>query len=163
MQKKQLQKMVEEGKSTYVIAVAIGKGQTTVRYWLKKYGLKTNPNFFQSFYLCKYCGEDQKEKMANMGQKRRCKTICQRCHSQKNKERQREKRRKAVEHKGGKCQKCEYDLCIGALDFHHRDPEDKDPGWVTMRGWSWKRIKEELNKCDLLCCRCHREKHAGVW
>lgn len=34
--------MIGDGKSTYDIAKEIGKGQTTVRYWLKKHGLKTN-------------------------------------------------------------------------------------------------------------------------
>ncbi len=67
---------------------------------------------------------------------------------------------KAIEYKGGKCQKCEYDECISALEFHHLEPEHKDfslSGDGRTRGWD--KIKIELDKCILLCCRCHRETH----
>lgn len=33
---------------------------------------------------------------------------------------------KAIEYKGGKCVVCGYDKYIGALDFHHLDPNMKD-------------------------------------
>lgn len=28
--------------------------------------------------------------------------------------------------------------------------------------FSWERIKEELKKCALVCCCCHREIHCGL-
>lgn len=28
----------------------------------------------------------------------------------------------AIAYKGGKCQICGYDKCVGALEFHHLDP-----------------------------------------
>lgn len=66
----------------------------------------------------------------------------------------------AVEHKGGKCIKCGYNKCIGALEFHHLDPKEKDfhlsKGGVTR---SWEIIKKELDKCILVCANCHREIH----
>lgn len=69
----------------------------------------------------------------------------------------------AVEYKGGKCRICHYDKCIGALDFHHRDPKEKEFG-ISMEGLtrSWQRIQKELDKCVLLCANCHREVHAGL-
>lgn len=39
---------------------------------------------------------------------------------------------KAVEYKGGKCQKCNYSSCIAALIFHHRDPKEKRFGWKNI-------------------------------
>ncbi len=66
---------------------------------------------------------------------------------------------KAVNHKGGKCIKCGYNNCVAAMIFHHRDPKTKDFDWSHLRKQSWKRIIEELDKCDLLCCRCHSEIH----
>lgn len=49
------------------------------------------------------------------------------------------------------------------LDFHHRDPEVKERniGETVNRGWSKKRILEEIEKCDVLCANCHRKVHAG--
>ena len=58
---------------------------------------------------------------------------------------------------GAKCQQCGYNKCTAALEFHHVDPTQKDPTW--SRGWSLMRLKEELDKCDILCANCHREVH----
>ena len=71
-------------------------------------------------------------------------------------------RRKAIEYKGGKCTVCGYDTCIEALEFHHFGSSEKDFG-LSEKGYtrSWKRVKEELDKCILLCANCHREVHAG--
>ena len=41
MDRKLLEKLVADGKSTREISETTGKAQTPVRYWLKKYGLKT--------------------------------------------------------------------------------------------------------------------------
>ena len=78
-------------------------------------------------------------------------------------QRRREKvRLMAVNHKGGACQVCGYDRCLEALEFHHLDPTQKDFG-ISKRGYtrSWAKVKEEVEKCILLCANCHRETHAG--
>jgi hypothetical protein len=69
----------------------------------------------------------------------------------------------AVELKGGKCQICGYGKYVGALDFHHLDEKDKDFD-LSTRGLtrSWKKIKEEIDKCILVCANCHREIHGGL-
>lgn len=69
----------------------------------------------------------------------------------------------AVEHKGGKCMICGYSKYIGALEFHHIDPKYKDFS-LSVRGLtrSWERIKEEVEKCLLVCSNCHKEIHGGV-
>lgn len=50
---------------------------------------------------------------------------------------------------------------IPCLDFHHRNPEEKEKGIpVTIRyGWSKERILKEIEKCDILCSNCHRWYH----
>jgi len=47
------------------------------------------------------------------------------------------------------------------LEFHHRDPKTKDSSVADAvhHGWGLKRIKEEIEKCDVLCANCHREFH----
>ena len=67
----------------------------------------------------------------------------------------------AIEYKGGKCIFCGYNKCNDALDFHHLNSKEKEFG-LSVRGLtrSWKKIKEELNKCILVCANCHRELHA---
>jgi transcription elongation factor Elf1 len=79
-------------------------------------------------------------------------------------QRRREKvRRMAVEYKGGRCQVCGHERCIEALEFHHLDPTQKDFG-ISHKGYtrSWEKVKEEVDKCILLCANCHREIHAGM-
>lgn len=66
---------------------------------------------------------------------------------------------KALAYKGGKCQKCGYDAYYGALEFHHRDPDSKEFSWVELRNKAWTTVMAELDKCDLLCNRCHKEEH----
>lgn len=64
-----------------------------------------------------------------------------------------------VEYKGGKCIKCGYDECIAALEFHHKNKEEKEFTISKYQNLSWIRIKKELDKCDLLCSNCHKELH----
>lgn len=48
---------------------------------------------------------------------------------------------------------------IRALEFHHRDANEKDLAITRMvtGGWSVKRIEAEISKCDVLCASCHRK------
>jgi len=77
--------------------------------------------------------------------------------------RRRKIRRLAVEYKGGKCVLCGYSGYIGAFDFHHSKNSGKDFG-ISDKGYtrSWERVKQELDKCILVCANCHRELHGGT-
>ena len=173
MDYKTLQEAVKNGYSTYQISKLTGKSPTNVRYWLKKYNLVTakthnriatviDGKIQPKTYKCKECGEKDIEKMMKNGNSGYCKNLCKSCHNKNTIERGRDNKKKAVEYKGSKCIKCNYDSCVDALEFHHRDPNQKDADFKKIRWWGWNRIAEELDKCDLLCCRCHREVHAEL-
>lgn len=85
---------------------------------------------------------------------------CKKCAVESVQKRRNKLKEKAVEYKGGKCEKCGYDKCLAALEFHHLDPNEKDFG-VGQNGHtrSWEKIKIELDKCIMLCANCHREIH----
>ena len=85
--------------------------------------------------------------------------FCKPCLLKSNAERRREVKIKAIEYKGGKCIKCGYNKCPGALDFHHLDPNEKDPSYNLFKTIFNNRLKKELDKCVLLCSNCHRELH----
>ena len=72
-------------------------------------------------------------------------------------------RKMALEHKGNKCFICGYNKSIKALEFHHLDPKLKDFG-ISSKGYtrSFKKIRNEIEKCVLLCSNCHREVHEGI-
>ena len=69
---------------------------------------------------------------------------------------------KAIEYKGGCCEKCGYNKCKWAFDFHHLDSTKKDFSLSKNITLSWDKVKKELDKCILVCANCHREVHAGV-
>lgn len=71
---------------------------------------------------------------------------------------------KAVLYLGGSCYKCGYSKCMAAMDFHHRDPTQKDFA-IGSRGLyrSFSKVQTELDKCDLLCANCHRELHDDLY
>ena len=75
---------------------------------------------------------------------------------QKNKER-------AVNYKGGKCERCGYNKCITALEFHHTDPKEKDFHISSNMNKAWDKVKKELDKCILVCSNCHREIHYDLF
>lgn len=68
------------------------------------------------------------------------------------------KKLKLIKYKGGKCQKCGYDKCEEALEFHHLDPTKKDFN-VSKHSFSFETMKKEVDKCILVCANCHREIH----
>lgn len=66
-----------------------------------------------------------------------------------------ERRAKLIKMLGGACYNC---ASIKDLEFHHRNTEDKEININKILSHSWKRIMEEIKKCDILCHRCHVEK-----
>lgn len=64
---------------------------------------------------------------------------------------------------GGKCKICGYDRCQDALDFHHKNPEEKaeNVSWLLNHN-GFSAAKKEAEKCILICSNCHREVHAGI-
>jgi 5-methylcytosine-specific restriction endonuclease McrA len=68
-----------------------------------------------------------------------------------------------VEEAGGGCSVCGYDRYLGALHFHHIDPETKS---FTLAALGITRsldaMRREIRKCVLLCANCHAEIEGGV-
>ena len=69
---------------------------------------------------------------------------------------------------GNRCIVCGYDTCTHALEFHHLDREKKTviPSQLirkynpkTAHPHNIKRVKRELDGCQLVCANCHREIH----
>lgn len=45
------------------------------------------------------------------------------------------------------------------LDFHHRDPSQKEGHIGEFRRFGKQRLLDEIAKCDVLCANCHRKHH----
>lgn len=68
-----------------------------------------------------------------------------------------------IEYKGGKCSRCGYDKCMRALEFHHLNPQEKDFHPSKNLSKSIKSLKDEVDKCILLCSNCHAEEHQRLY
>ena len=153
MDKEILKKQIKKGLSTRQIGKSLNKSQSSIKHWLNKYNLKTIQSF-EKPHLCEDCGENDSNKFYS-----RQKQKCKKCHNKRTAKDGKNKRIKAIELLGSSCQHCGYNKCSSALEFHHIDPTIKDVNYSTMRGWTFSRIKKELDNCILLCANCHREEH----
>jgi hypothetical protein len=87
---------------------------------------------------------------------------CRECYREIDHFRQRKIKGALVDAAGGRCTRCGYSRCLAALEFHHRDPSEKDPQLFRnkhRRARVTEETKAELRKCDLVCSNCHREVH----
>ena len=86
-------------------------------------------------------------------------SLCKICNNKRSRERSSSFKEWAVDYKGGSCIRCGYTRCLDALQFHHRDPSQKDIDISKIKLWSKENVKKELDKCDIVCGNCHSEIH----
>lgn len=185
MNKELLENYINKGLSTYKITKESGKSQTTVRYWLKKYGLKSLLKSFKNggkyqassgptshiieadgsiHKMCPKCKTKKPLDKSNfyMTASGKVHSWCKPCNNKISHEKQKQMKINAVNLKGGACQICGYCKYVGSLDFHHLDPSKKEYSISKLRTYSLENLKIELAKCICVCSNCHGEIHAGL-
>lgn len=166
LRRDELATMVEAGLSTTQIAQELNRSKTTVRHWLKEYGLRTrraerrvaSKDHQPTLVLaCSRHGTTLFRRRSKGGYR------CARCRSEAVVRRRRKVKRLLVDDAGGRCCLCGYDRCIAALEFHHVVPAEKSFS-LSHRGVarSLERARAEAAKCVLLCANCHAEVEAGL-
>lgn len=88
---------------------------------------------------------------------------CKSCFNKYTVDRWIERKIKAIEYKGGKCEDCNLShptTHYAVFEFHHIDPTQKDHDWTKLRLRAWATVLSELDKCVLLCANCHRIRHS---
>ena len=163
-----LNDLVNESLSIQGISTRTGKSKTAIRHWLKKYGLKTVRSYQEKRQIrpsdTKLCHRCDTVKSVDDFYRRRNKqetsAYCKPCSNNQTIERQRAFKRQCIEYKGGCCERCGYDKCDAAMEFHHNDPSKKDFTIAHVRLTTFSDdIRKELDKCRLVCSNCHREIH----
>ena len=71
-----------------------------------------------------------------------------------------ERRAICLEYLGGKCVKCG---ATERLEFDHIKREGKKYSIARKLSYKFDYLKEELDKCQLLCVPCHLKKTAKEW
>ena len=88
--------------------------------------------------------------------------VCKKCSIERTTKRRQNNKQRATEYLGGSCSVCGYNKCNAALEFHHKDPNEKDIEPAKLFSKNWKNIQPELDKCILLCTNCHKTIHQGT-
>ena len=66
---------------------------------------------------------------------------------------------KIDELKGTTCSVCGGEYPPVCLDFHHRNPSEKEAGMGRLALRKPEDILAEIAKCDVVCSNCHRKIH----
>lgn len=158
------------GTSIAQLATRLGVSESTVQYWLRKWGLKTaraermvaaaqaRENGRAVVELtCRHHGPTEFY-IEGRGSHR-----CMRCRWEAVARRRRKVKGTLVREAGGRCRLCGYSRCADALHFHHVDPAAKSFS-IGSRGLtrSLDLLRQEAAKCALLCANCHAEVEAGI-
>lgn len=164
-----LAQLVDEGLSVHQIAARFELSGTTVRHWLREYGLQTRRARTRTSsdsdddpeVTLRECSRHGQTTFVRRGDGRGWR--CLRCRSEAVTRRRQKVKDVLVRDAGGRCGLCGYDRHVGALEFHHVDPADKRFGLSHMgTARSLDRARAEARKCVLLCANCHAEVEAGV-
>lgn len=149
--KKRLKKLIIEGKTAKELSEIYNCSKSTIHEVKNRLGYlsnklrpedKTNRKAL-GIVGCEICGKS--------GSLRTC-TRCA------NKIIKIAKKKILIEKLGNKCEICGYDKYQNALDFHHIDPEYKEYA-IGEINTDFSKLLKEIDKCKLLCNRCHRELH----
>lgn len=170
MEKEELQKLIDEGLSIRMIVRRKSVSYSTIRYWLKKYNIKKRKKESKddNVKICKICKVEKEIIDFFKKDNNRYHTYCKKCSTIYHKKRLSDIKIKMILYKGGKCENCKLSLensHYSVFDFHHIDPNQKDPKFTGIKSRKWEKIENEINKCKLLCSNCHRMEHAliGKW
>jgi 5-methylcytosine-specific restriction endonuclease McrA len=148
------------------IAELVGRSKTTVRHWLREFGLKTQ---WTSRRAASAEGRERlqlrcpQHGLTPFGLRKSGGYRCNRCRADAVSRRRRKVKLVLVEDAGGACKLCGYDRCMAALEFHHLVPTEKRFG-LSHRGVarSSAAARAEAARCVLLCANCHAEVEAGL-
>jgi len=114
--------------------------------------------------ICEYCNKDKPkdrfEICKRTDEKVYRRNKCRDCREQDKRDRKERIREKIREFReDSECAHCGFED-HRALDFHHdEDNKSFTIGDALSKGRSWKTIKEEIEKCEVLCANCHRVEH----
>lgn len=164
-----LRELAANGATIREMGEALERHPSTIRYWLKRYGIESRGMGLRRPEL---------QEAREAGRRRVWSTCihhgkvvyvlegrgyyrCTKCRQAAVSEWRRRTKRKLVAAAGGACARCGYDEFQGALQFHHLVPGEKSFGISRGVNRSFAELEAEADKCILLCANCHAEIEDG--
>jgi len=161
-----LTRLIHDGETIASMATKVERSVSTVQYWLRRHGLKTQRHRGRhqipedrpdrTPLHCRRHGWTEFAKRPDGGYR------CIKCRSERVAAQRRRVKLALIAEAGGRCRLCGYDRFPGALHFHHLDPRSK--AFSLSREGVYRsiaRARAEAEKCALLCANCHAEVEGG--
>lgn len=157
-----IRELLVQGRSQSYIASTLGCERRTLVKILKFYGLyesrKVKCGSFESNRKCNRCGLVLPLDSYYKTKKRVFRT-CKECYKIRSKEYYDNKVYEVSKYKAScGCLKC-GDSRHYVLEFHHKDPSQKDFSISDKARTSLESLMSEIEKCVVLCSNCHHEFH----
>jgi transposase len=168
----QLSALVERGMTIAEIALQLQRSKTTIRYWLRRHGLRTKSTRGRRRSPEAVAARSAGLSVATLTCRRHGETAyvldgrgyyrCRRCRAEAVSRRRRKVKETLVREAGGACAICGYGESMRALHFHHLEPSEKRTE-INAKGvaLSLETLRAEARKCVLLCSNCHAEVEDG--
>lgn len=112
--------------------------------------------------ICTNCKEEKELSEFRIVKKKYYRGECKSCEAEYSKQKTNKKIKIINDYKKDGCVICGENRHPNVLDLHHIDPSKKDIFFNNKKGWSEKRLIEELEKCIVLCSNCHRLVHLNI-
>lgn len=124
--------------------------------WIEK---RDSQKILTKTKICQQCGLEKDTLKDYYWSNNKTRSICKDCVKANEKERYKQIKEQFNEYKKTlSCEKC-GEKRFYLLEFHHKDPNEKDYNISDKTRSKFEDIKEEISKCDVLCANCHREFH----
>jgi len=94
--------------------------------------------------------------------KNRLHSVCKPCYRELQRKNHATLKQRLLDYKGGKCIICGYDKHNHNLTFHHLDPSKKEMK-IGASSRSFEILKQEVDRCVVMCHLCHNDTHAGFY
>jgi len=93
------------------------------------------------------------------GKKGGLQSFCKSCFNKYTNQRRKKRKQELIEERGGICFDCKNSFHCSIFEFHHLEPNEKEFSWSKAKKLTEEKMRNEMNKCVMLCANCHRLRH----
>ena len=133
------------------------KNFTIIKKNNEKIEIQTQP--VSNIKICQQCKKEKNRWDDYYWSGNKTRNICKECVKENERKKYQKRINQINDYKKTLCCKKCGEKRYYLFDFHHRNPKEKDFTIAEHSRAKFETIKNEIEKCDVLCANCHREWH----